>query len=107
MGDTEYRAGIDQQGSLQTDNSAPDNSDPLINVIMPSPAGELEVERVSGNPIEGDQSPKRIIEDNMVEWEDVQSLLSNMGIQLTRDTSTTSSVGKLTNVKKKRGKREL
>ena len=74
---------------------------------MPSPAAELEVERVSGNPIEGNQSPKGIFEDNMVEWGDVQSLLSNMGIQLFRDTSTTSSVGNVTNAKKNRGKRQL
>ena len=65
------------------------------------------MERVSGNPIEGNQSPKGIFEDNMVEWGDVQSLLSNMGIQLFRDTSTTSSVGNVTNAKKNRGKREL
>ena len=48
---------------------------------------EDEEKRVSGNELEDARSPidRGFIEDKTVEWKDVQTLLSNMGIQLIRD----------------------
>ena len=70
---------------------------------------EDEEKRVSGNELEDARSPidRGFIEDKTVEWKDVQTLLSNMGIQLIRDTSTTNFVRQSSNFKKTRGKREL
>ena len=76
---------------------------------MPSLVGEVEAEKVSRNLIRDARSPNEIgiIEGSMVDWKDVQALLSNMGIQLIHDTSKTKSVEKIINAKKKRGDTEL
>ena len=51
---------------------------------------------MSGNLISDVRSPKekKTLIDNTLEWKDVQAFLSNMGIQLIRDTNKTKSVGK-------------
>ena len=73
------------------------------------PVGNKEVERECGNLKEVEKSPNKngFKIDNQLQWNDVQTLLSNMGIQIIRNKSTNNSMVKSTDDKKKKGCREL
>ena len=111
LGDSEPIDSINQDVMMQKDKLVPTYSVPFINVLLPSPAVEVEVEaeKVSGNLISDVRSPKekKTLVDNRLEWKDVQAFLSNMRIQLIRDTNKTKSVGKSIIDKMIRGNRAL
>ena len=109
LGDSEPPVDNDQQVLGPKDNFVPTYFVPPINVQLPSPVEAVEVEKVSGQLVKDASSSNKtmIIGDSIVEWKNVQALLTQMGLQLIPDTNKTKSVGKFINTRKKRGNREL
>ena len=98
-----------QQAMLQEDNSIPKFSGPLNNLLVQVQTGDMEEERasdISRGTIRSTQEI-RTSENKMVEWKEVQALLSNLGIQLIHRNSNTNLEEKTGSVKKKQGTREL
>ena len=71
--------------------------------------GDMEAERASDSLSGTVRSTQEIrtSENKMVEWKEVQALLSNLGIELIYRNSNTNLEEKTGSVKKKRGTREL
>ena len=75
LGDSEPIDSINQDVMMQKDKLVPSYSVPFINVLLPSPAVEVEAEaeKMSGNLISDVRSrkEKKTLADNTLEWKDV------------------------------------
>ena len=98
-----------QHALVQKDNFVPTYFVPPINVLLSSSVVEVEAEKVSSQIVKDASSNNKtvIIGDSIVEWKNVQDLLTQMGLQLVPATKKTKSARNIINARRKKDNKEL